>query len=192
MQVSMCLMHPCCRGLLPSTAHNVSALVNIVYIHASGRALSISAKPRSAAHFPISMASTELQCLSVGARVHLVWFRAASRHVWSLPCINIFHASQLLASLGGCQYCSHAAQNLSLISPQLQPKSSSAAVEMREGSNSFSYQWVYLWFEMFAHSWHGTFIVYNHKGHPGVNHLSSHCTLHRTSWSHLGTLLCTI
>ena len=45
----------------------------------------------------------------------------------------------------------------------MQPVSSSAVVETREGSNTLSYQWVYLWFEMPACSWHGTFTVYNHK-----------------------------
>ena len=119
-------------------------------------------KPRSAAHFPTSTTSAGLQHLSICAHVHLVWFRAASRHMWPSPWTNIFHVSQLLASLGGHQLepCS---PDASISLPRLRPKSSSAAVETREGSNAFSYQQVYLWFEMPVYSWHGTFTVYNHK-----------------------------
>ena len=80
MQVSMCLVHPCYGSLLPSTVHNMLALVNI-HIHAGGHALSIPAKPRSATHLPTSTTSTGLQHLLVGALVHLVWFRAVSSHV---------------------------------------------------------------------------------------------------------------
>ena len=104
-QVSMHLVCPHHRSLLPSTVHN--ALVNIIRVHVCGRALSISAKPRSATHFPTSTTSTGLQHLLVGAHVHLVWFRTVSRHMWPLPCVNVFHASQLLASLGGCQLEPH-------------------------------------------------------------------------------------
>ena len=55
----------------------------------------------------------DCQCLSVGAHVHLVRFRAANHHMWPLPCINVFHTSQLLASLGGYQ--------LDVSLPQLRP-----------------------------------------------------------------------
>ena len=72
MQVLMHLVHPHCRSLLPSTVHNMLALVNIICIHTSGHALSIAVKPRSAAHFPTSTTSAGLQRLWVGARVHLV------------------------------------------------------------------------------------------------------------------------
>ena len=110
MQVSTCLVRPRCGSLLPSTVHNMLALdklVNIVRVHVCGCVLSISAKPGSATHFPTSTASAGLQCLSVGACVHLVWFRAASCHVWPLPCVNVFCTSQLLASIGGCQLEPH-------------------------------------------------------------------------------------
>ena len=155
-------MHPHHRNLLPSTVFNMLALVNIISIHTSGCTLSISVKPRSATHFPTSTTSTGLQCLLVSACVHLAWFRAVSHHLWPLPCVNIFHASRFLVSLGGHQ--------LEPCSPKCEHKfasvvteSSSVAMEMREGSNVLSYQWVYLWFEMPACSWHGAFTVYNHK-----------------------------
>ena len=96
--VSMHLVHPCHGSLLPSTVHNASALVNIIQVHIDGHALSISVKPGSATHVPTSTASIGLQHLSVGACVHLVWFRAASFRMWLPSCANILHASQLLAS----------------------------------------------------------------------------------------------
>ena len=99
----MRLVHPHHGSLLPSTVFNALALVNIICIHTSGHTLSISVKPRSAAHFSTSTISTGLQCFSVGALVHLVWFRAVSHHVWPLPHVNVSCTSQLLASLGGCQ-----------------------------------------------------------------------------------------
>ena len=86
----MHLVHPCCGSLLPSTVFNALALVNIIHVHVGGCALSISVKPRSAAHFSTSTAS-----LSVGAHVHLVWFRAASHHMWLLPYINVSRASHI-------------------------------------------------------------------------------------------------
>ena len=94
--------------------------------------------------------------------VHLVWFRAVSNHVWPSPRANILHASQILASLGGPDW-SCTAQNVSISLPQLQPKSSSMAVEMREGSNVLSYQQVYSRFEMPVCSWRSAFTVYNHR-----------------------------
>ena len=103
MQVSMHLVHPHHRSLLPSTVLNALTLFNIIQVHAGGCALSISAKPGSAIHFSTSTSSTGLQCLSVGACMHLVWFRAVSHNVWLLLRANIFCTSQLLASLGGCQ-----------------------------------------------------------------------------------------
>ena len=42
------------------TVLNVFTLVNIICVHASGCALSISAKPRSATHFPTSTTSAGL------------------------------------------------------------------------------------------------------------------------------------
>ena len=117
-QVSTCLVHPCHGSLLPSTVHNALSLVNIVCVHASGCALSISVKPGSAAHLPTGTASTGWQCLSVGACVQLVWFRAVSSHMWLPPCIIVLQASQLLASWVDAN-CSHTAWNVSLISPQL-------------------------------------------------------------------------
>ena len=91
----MHLVHPHCRSLLPSTVHNALALVNIICIHAGGCTLSISAKPRSATHFPTSTTCTGLQHLLVAAHVHVVWFRAMSHHVWLPPCTNIFHTSHI-------------------------------------------------------------------------------------------------
>ena len=96
-------MHLVCpqhRSLLPSTVHNVLALVNILCVHAGGCALSISAKPGSTTHFPTSTASAGLQHLLVGAHVHLVWFRAASHCMWPLPCVNVFRASHMLIHFG--------------------------------------------------------------------------------------------
>ena len=49
----------------------------------------------------------DCQHLSVGALVHLVRFRAGIHHMWLLPYINIFCASQLLVSLGGHQLEPH-------------------------------------------------------------------------------------
>ena len=89
--VLMHLVHPCHGSLLSSTVHNALALVNIVRVHAS----SILAKPGSTTHFPTSTASAGLQCLSVGARVHLVRFRAVSHCVWLLPLVNIFRPSHM-------------------------------------------------------------------------------------------------
>ena len=86
----MHLVHPHCGSILPSTVHNVLALVNIIHIHAGGCALSISVKPGSAAHFPTSTTSAGLQHLLVGVHVHWVWFKAASCHVWPLPRANGF------------------------------------------------------------------------------------------------------
>ena len=80
----MHLVRPHHGSLLPSTVHNALALVNIIHVHTDGCALSISVKPGSATDFPTSTASAGLQYLLVGAHVHLVWFRAASRHVWLL------------------------------------------------------------------------------------------------------------
>ena len=99
----MRLVCPRLRSLLPSTVHNTLACVNITRIHAGGHALSISAKPRSATHFPTSTTSIGLQCLLVGACGHLVCFRAVSHCAWPSPHANVLHASQILASLGGCQ-----------------------------------------------------------------------------------------
>ena len=127
-QVSTCLVHPRCGSLLPSTVHNALALVNIVHVHASGHALSISAKPGSATYFPTSTTSTGLQHLSVGPCVHLVWLRAANCHIWPLPCINIFHASQLWASLGGHQ--------LELHSPEREHKFTSVATRVFKKSQN--------------------------------------------------------
>ena len=95
----MHLVHPCHGSLVPSTLFNVLALVNIIRIHTGRRALSISAKPGSAAHFSTSTTSAGLQHLSVGACVHLVSFRAVSCCMWPLPHVNISCTSQLLASL---------------------------------------------------------------------------------------------
>ena len=102
-QVLTHIVHPCHGSLLPSTVLNVLALDNIVCVHAGGHTLSISVKPGSAAHFPTSTTSTGLQHLLVGACVHLVCFRAASRHVWPLPCINIFYTSHIYVYL--CILC---------------------------------------------------------------------------------------
>ena len=100
-QVLTCLVCPRCGSLLPSTVHNVLACVNIACVHTGGCTLSISAKPGSTTYFPTSTTSAGLQCLLVGACLHLVWFRTASHHVWSLPCTNVLHELQILASLGG-------------------------------------------------------------------------------------------
>ena len=88
--------HPRHRSLLPSTVHSALALVNIICINTGGCTLSISVKPGSAAHLPTSMASAGLQHLSVGACVHLVWFRAASHRVWPSPRANVFCASHMI------------------------------------------------------------------------------------------------
>ena len=94
--------------------------------------LSIPEKPESATHSSTSTTSAGLLHLSVGALVHFVWKElqantcgcrtaapfswctsalclegAASWCMWLPPPINIHHASQLLASLGGCQLESH-------------------------------------------------------------------------------------
>ena len=131
----MCLVHPHHGSLLPSNVSNVFALVNSACIHICGCTL-ISQKSLGMLHtsLPVPLPQ-DCQCLSVGAHVHLVRFRAASCHMWPLPCINIFNALQLLASLGGHQLESH--------SPEcecefvwLQPKSSSAVMKMREGSKA--------------------------------------------------------
>ena len=94
-QVLTHLVHSCHGSLLPSTVFNVLALVNIILIHASRGALSISAKPGSATHFSTSIASAGLQRLLVGACVHLVMFRAVSCRMWLVPCINVSHASHM-------------------------------------------------------------------------------------------------
>ena len=158
-------MHLVCpqhRSLLPSTVHNALALVNIIHIHTGECTLSISAKPRSAALFPTGTTSTGLQHLLVGAHVHLVCFRAVSHHVWPLPHVNVFHASQLLASLGGCQ--------LEPCSLEYEHTFASVVTQVfkcgcrnREVSNALPHQWVNLWFEMPVCSWCGTFPIYNHK-----------------------------
>ena len=157
----MHLVHPHHGSLLPSTVHNVSALVNIICIHIGGHTLSISAKLGSATHFPTSTASAGLPHLFVGACVHSVWFKAVSHCMWPPPCA-IFCASQLLASLGGHQLEPRSLERKRKFA-LLQPESSSVAVEMREGSNTLLYQRVYLWFEMPVCSWHGTFTIYNHR-----------------------------
>ena len=103
-QVSTCLVHPRCGSLLPSTVHNALALVNIICIYAGGHTLSISVKPGSATHFPTSTTSAGLQHFSVGAHVHLVWFRVVSHCVWPSPHANILHASHTNAIfiIGSC------------------------------------------------------------------------------------------
>ena len=102
-QVLMHLVHPCHGSLLPSTVSNTFALVNSILIHISGHAL-VSQKSLGVPHtsLPVLLLQ-DCQHLLVGAHVHLVRFRAVSHHVWSLSGVNIFHASQLLVSLGGCQ-----------------------------------------------------------------------------------------
>ena len=79
------------------------ALVNSTCIHINGCAL-VSQRSQGVPHtsLPVLLLQ-DCQCLSVGAHVHLVRLRAASHHVWLLPCVNISHRSQLLASLGGHQ-----------------------------------------------------------------------------------------
>ena len=108
LQLSMHLVYPPCRSLLPSTVHNALALVNIVHIHTSGCTSSISAKPGSIAHFPTSTTSSGLQCLSVGGRVHLGLVKSCELLHVTNACIKVFHPSQSWASLGGCQleWCS--------------------------------------------------------------------------------------
>ena len=110
-QVSMHLVHPYHRSLLPSTVSNAFALVNSTHVHVCGHAL-ISQRSLGVIHtsLPVPLPQ-DCQCLSVGACVHLVRFRAVSHHMWLLSCINIFHASQLLVFLGGHQLEPHSPEH---------------------------------------------------------------------------------
>ena len=61
-------------------------------------------KARECHTLPTSTASTGLQHLSVGACVHVVWFRAASHHVWPPPRANVFRASHVFSFSGMRDY----------------------------------------------------------------------------------------
>ena len=119
--------------------------------------LSISEEPGSAAHSPTSTAFGGLSAPFGWCPVHLVRFRAVSHHVWWLP-MSTFPCITIIGIPG---WVPAGATQPGL--PLLQPESSSAVVEMREGSNVLSYQWVYLWIMMPACNWCSTFVVYNYK-----------------------------
>ena len=95
----MRLVHPHCGSLLPSTVSNAFALVNSTCVHVCGCTL-ISQRSLGVPHtsLPVPLPQ-DCQHLSVGAFVHLVRFRAASHHMWPLPCINIFCASHIYQTI---------------------------------------------------------------------------------------------
>ena len=143
---------------LEPTSLNCTSHTNLCFCHAHAvhhMCLSILEKPRSAAHSSISTPSTGLQCLLIGARVHLVWLE--------LQVVTCGHQHAPMSTVHhnywhpwvGANW-NHTAQNVSLSPSQMQPESSSMATEKWVGSNALPHQWVYQWFVTLMHSWHST------------------------------------
>ena len=90
---------------LEPTSFSSTQHVNLCFCHAHAvhhTHLSVPEKAGSAAHSSTSTTSTELQCHSVGAQVHLVWLELQvvtcdHHHHQHFPCIMI------IGALGGCQ-----------------------------------------------------------------------------------------